>query len=408
MTTDPFHGGREDPSESAGAANPWAGYAPVVPTVGPATPTRPASPAEPRRAVPVREPPSRAPLPAPLAPTAPRPALGARHRPAPSRADDRRIAAVSIVLAAGFLVAALVSAAAGALGAAVVAPWLPLHLALAGGASTAIAGVMPFFVAALAAGAPADARLRGSAVGLVAVGAALVAVRGIEPAAAWAPVLGGVLYLAGIGAVAHAVRNSGRAGLMMRRPIVTIGYTLALVNVAVGGVLGHARRRGVASGDGALGTAAAGPRVDERHRVRVAGHRRDAAALPAHGARRADRPAPERGVRGAGDRRRHADRGRGPRPRARAGRGGRCGGGARGRAVDAAGGGVRAARPRALDLRPGLAPVRLGRAAGRDHVVRRGRGARARPAARPRDERRRLVDAAAGRAARGGVDRRRS
>jgi nitrite reductase (NO-forming) len=144
----------------------------------------------------------------------------------------------SVVLAAGFLVSALVAALASTAGAPLISPWLPLHLALAGGASTAIAGVMPFFVAALAAGAPAPARLRGGAVAMVAAGAALVSVRGIDPAAAWAPVTGGVVYLAGIGAVALAVRASGRAGLMMRRPVVTLGYMLALANVAIGAIIG--------------------------------------------------------------------------------------------------------------------------------------------------------------------------
>ncbi len=144
----------------------------------------------------------------------------------------------AVLVAAGFLVAAIAATLASAAGASVISPWLPLHLALAGGATTAIAGVMPFFVAALAAGPPAGTRLRGGAVALVAVGAALVSIRGINPAATWAPVAGGLLYLGGIGAVALAVRASGRAGLMMRRPIVSIGYSLALVNVAIGAVLG--------------------------------------------------------------------------------------------------------------------------------------------------------------------------
>jgi hypothetical protein len=160
--------------------------------------------------------------------------------PGPRRADDRRVTAVAVVVAAGFLVAAAIAAMASGLGVAVLSPWLPLHLALAGGASTAIAGVMPFFVAALAAGAPAPSRLRKAAVGFVAVGASLVAVRGIVPGAdwAWAPVAGGWLYLTGILWVALAVRASGRKGLMMRRPIVSLGYTLALANVALGGSLG--------------------------------------------------------------------------------------------------------------------------------------------------------------------------
>jgi hypothetical protein len=155
----------------------------------------------------------------------------------PRRADDRRIAVASVLTAAGFLVAAAIAALAGAAGV-VLAPWMPLHLALAGAASTAIAGTMPFFVAALAATPPASGRLRVSAVTLVAAGAALVAVRGIVPSAALAPALGGATYLAGIGVLALAAREAGRAGLMLRRPIVTVGYQLALANVAVGALLG--------------------------------------------------------------------------------------------------------------------------------------------------------------------------
>jgi nitrite reductase (NO-forming) len=159
-------------------------------------------------------------------------------RPGPRRVDDRRVVVGSVVVAAGFLLVAAAAALARATGAETLPPWLPLHLALAGGASTAISGVMPFFVAALAAGHPAPVRLRVTAVALVAIGAALVSVRGIVPSAALVPAIGGCVYLAGIGAVALAVRASGRAGLMIRRPIVTAGYMLALVNVAIGASLG--------------------------------------------------------------------------------------------------------------------------------------------------------------------------
>jgi len=167
----------------------------------------------------------------------------ARLRPGPRRADDRRVAVASVVIAASYLVAAAGAAAAIATGAA-VAPataWLPLHLALAGGASTAIAGVMPFFVAALSAGQPAPARRRAAAVVLVAVGAGLVATHGLAPGlSVGVPVsaLGGAVYLAGISVTAVCVRASGRGGLMARRPIVTAGYLLALANVGVGATLG--------------------------------------------------------------------------------------------------------------------------------------------------------------------------
>ena len=159
-------------------------------------------------------------------------------RPGPRRADDRRVVVASVVVAAGFLLVAAAAALARATGAEALPPWLPLHLALAGGASTAISGVMPFFVAALAAGHPAPVRLRVTSVALVAIGAALVSVRGFAPSADLIPVTGGCVYLAGIGAVALAVRASGRAGLMIRRPVVTAGYMLALLNVAIGASLG--------------------------------------------------------------------------------------------------------------------------------------------------------------------------
>ena len=144
----------------------------------------------------------------------------------------------AIVIAAGYLAAAAGAAVALAAGATSATPWLPIHLALTGGASTAIAGVMPFFVAALAAGPPAPARLRATAVGLVAGGAALVAVHGLAPGLGLLPPVGGAVYLAGIATTALAVRSSGRAGLMVRRPVVTVGYMLALANVGIGGTLG--------------------------------------------------------------------------------------------------------------------------------------------------------------------------
>lgn len=223
-------------------------YALVTMTTGP-NPTGRMAPSEPRRPVPRREPPSRRPLAVPLRTVPPVSGPQGPFRPGPRRADDRRIATAAIVLAAVFLVLAFVALVASALGVAVLSPWLPLHLALAGGASTAIAGVMPFFVSALAAGQPADRRLRAAAVGLVASGAGLVALYGITVAArlpliegvgtvgSLAPPAGGTLYVLGIGATALAVRDGGRAGLMMRRPVVTFGYTMALVNVAVGALL---------------------------------------------------------------------------------------------------------------------------------------------------------------------------
>ena len=158
--------------------------------------------------------------------------------PGPRRDDDRRVVVWSVAIAGAFIAAAALAASVQLATGPTVAPWLPIHLALAGGASTAIAGVMPFFVAALSAGRPAPLRIRASAVALVASGALLVSVRAVAPGAAWLPVAGGVAYLCGIGATAVAVRDGGRGGLMARRPIVRAGYVAALGNVAIGATLG--------------------------------------------------------------------------------------------------------------------------------------------------------------------------
>lgn len=163
-------------------------------------------------------------------------ALG--RRPAPiDRSSDRWVALIAIVVAVAFLVAAVV---------AMVVPeaarrgtWLPLHLAVAGGATTAIAGVMPFFTAAFAAAPPSDARLRAAAVGAIALGAAAV-VFGVAGDRIGLAVFGGGAYVAGIVLTAAAtVRPLGRA-LGPSRGLVIQGYVVALAEVAIGATIATA------------------------------------------------------------------------------------------------------------------------------------------------------------------------
>lgn len=111
--------------------------------------------------------------------------------------------------------------------------WLPLHLALAGGAATAIAGVMPFFSAALAAAPPAGVRLRAAAVGSVSLGALAVAASAVERATGLA-VTGGLLFIAGAGLTALATVRPLRRALGPRRGVVTAGYVVAIAEVAAG------------------------------------------------------------------------------------------------------------------------------------------------------------------------------
>jgi hypothetical protein len=155
-----------------------------------------------------------------------------RRRPAAiDRSSDRLVALGAIVVALLFLVSALAS---GLLPAATrLGLWLPLHLALAGGATTAIAGVMPFFVAAFAAAPPADPRLRTSAVVAVALGAAAVSV-GVASGASALAAAGGTAFIGGVVLTGLAsIRPLGRA-LGPGRGIITRGYVAALGEVAVG------------------------------------------------------------------------------------------------------------------------------------------------------------------------------
>lgn len=151
--------------------------------------------------------------------------------PPVGRGTDREITAAGIALALGFLAIAALSMA--------LPPgvrrgtWLPLHLALAGGASSAIAAVMPFFVAALAAVPPAPVRLRVAAIVLVALGAAAAAA-GVGAGVPLLGAAGGLAFLAGLLALAAATLLPLRRALGPSRGIVAAAYALAIVDAASG------------------------------------------------------------------------------------------------------------------------------------------------------------------------------
>ena len=150
------------------------------------------------------------------------------------RNADRRITAGGLVLAAAFLAVAL--AVVVVPGAAPAGWWLPLHLALAGAASTAIAAVMPFFSSALVAAPPAPPAVRVTSLTLVASGAALVAGRSIDPSSLL-PAAGGIAFLAGAGLLGWATLAPLRGALGTSRPLVATAYTVAIADVAAGALL---------------------------------------------------------------------------------------------------------------------------------------------------------------------------
>jgi nitrite reductase (NO-forming) len=154
--------------------------------------------------------------------------------------SDRHVTLLAIVLAGGFVGLALislflpVSARQGS--------WLPLHLLLAGAAPTAIAGVMPFFSAAVSGAPPAALSVRltgvlGVAVGALAVIGGRLVSADIGSAGSFFAGLGGVVYIGGLLAVAAATLLPLRAALGPRRFFMGAIYGLALVNVIIGASL---------------------------------------------------------------------------------------------------------------------------------------------------------------------------
>ena len=154
-------------------------------------------------------------------------------RPRIDRDADRRITGLSIGLGALFVGAGLLAATIGALSGG--SAWMPLHLVLAGAAGTVIAGVLPFFTAALAVAPPADARARLAAVGCIVVGA-IVVIAAIRGGSSVLGAVGGSVYLVGLALVAVVASRPLRRALGPRRRAIERAYIGAL-GMIVGGVL---------------------------------------------------------------------------------------------------------------------------------------------------------------------------
>ena len=146
-----------------------------------------------------------------------------------ARVADRRITVVGLAIAGGFLAAALAALA-------LPAPvrhglWLPVHLGLAGAAGTAIASVLPFFVAALSVVRPIGPTVRVTAIALIAVGV-LTASLGVVSSAEWLAVAGAASYVVGLGAVSVAAFWPLRSGAGRRRRMILAAYGAAIAMVA--------------------------------------------------------------------------------------------------------------------------------------------------------------------------------
>jgi len=151
--------------------------------------------------------------------------------PAIPRDADRRITFGGVVAAASFLGLAAASLALPAEDRNGL--WLPLHLALAGAAGTAVAAVLPFFSAAIAVARPMPPLVRVAGIGFIALGALAVSA-GVLRGPTETAVTGGVIYLGGLVSVAVAAFAPLRGSLAPRRRIIGAAYAVAIAEVAVG------------------------------------------------------------------------------------------------------------------------------------------------------------------------------
>ena len=161
--------------------------------------------------------------------------------PAISRDADRRITFGGLVAAASLLALAAASLALPA--ADRNGLWLPLHLALAGAAGTAVAAVLPFFSAAIAVARPTPALIRVAGIALIAFGALAVSAGVVRGSTATA-VAGGATYLGGLVCVAVAAFAPLRGSRAPRRRVIGAAYAVAIAQVAVGVVLATAMLAG--------------------------------------------------------------------------------------------------------------------------------------------------------------------
>ena len=154
-----------------------------------------------------------------------------------SRDADRRITMAGVLLAALLLGLAAASIA--------LPPadrhglWLPLHLALAGAAGTAISAVLPFFAAAIAQARPSAPAIRIGGIGLIAAGA-LVVSGGVVGEMSTVAAAAGLAYLVGLAIVAIAAFVPLRRALAPRVRVIASAYGLALAQVAIGAALATA------------------------------------------------------------------------------------------------------------------------------------------------------------------------
>jgi nitrite reductase (NO-forming) len=125
--------------------------------------------------------------------------------------------------------------------------WLPLHLALAGAASTAISGAMQNFMLALTATPSPPAWITNAQFGLVVGGTAAIAI-GMPTGTPWLVGAGGAAFVAAMAILGWMLRRAWRRALNLRHVLPMAAYAAAVLAVLIGGTLGALMGSGVVTG----------------------------------------------------------------------------------------------------------------------------------------------------------------
>jgi len=162
-----------------------------------------------------------------------------------SRLTERHVLALGLAVSGAFVLLAVCATTLAFLGSG--STWAALHLAMAGAATVAIGTFMPHFGVTLAGTRPAPSPMRLATLGLLAAGSAVV-VGGVTAG------LGGLVIAAGSALVVAGLVGVGvhtfapiRDPLARRHHVVSATYGLALVELAVGVVVGALGAAGVAA-----------------------------------------------------------------------------------------------------------------------------------------------------------------
>ena len=144
--------------------------------------------------------------------------------------DERRVLRIGLLVAGGFVMAAM---SAFALPSVRAGHWAGTHLALAGAALAAVGTFMPHFGATLAGSEPEPAQIRLAGVLTLALGAASV-VGGVSTGTHQWAVAGSVLIWVGLVITAWTTFRPAARPLARRHPIAQAAYAAALLQVAAG------------------------------------------------------------------------------------------------------------------------------------------------------------------------------